>query len=147
MAFKIFQDMKINQTMHVIDREVIQKVICISDFKERNSNSLIPHPFNVAAVPDGDVGGAAGVESVIVNPVGALVGVHVAQEHEVHSVLVQHGLHLLLEALHLLVMGLVGVVAADSKLRRLPVNTQLTNYSPLIIPFCQCLLAYWTLQA
>ena len=70
------------------------------------------HPFNVAAIAYGDVDSAAGVVGVFVLAVCALVRMHVAKECKVHSVLVQQLLNLLLEALHLLVVAVVCIVAA-----------------------------------
>lgn len=69
------------------------------------------YSLNVAAIADGDVDGAAGVVGIFVLAVCALVRMHVAEESKVHSVLVQQVLDLLLEALHLLVVAVVCVVA------------------------------------
>lgn len=69
------------------------------------------YPLNVAAIADGDVDSATGVVGIFVLAVCALVRMHVAEESKVHSVLVQQVLDLLLEALHLLVVAVVCVVA------------------------------------
>ncbi len=71
------------------------------------------HPLDVAAVSNGDVDGTTGVNHVSEEGIGALIGMHVAEECEVDSILVQHVLNLLLEALHLLVVAVVCVVAAQ----------------------------------
>ncbi len=75
----------------------------------------VSHPLNVAAISDDDVDWATGVIGIFIHPVCPLIRMHMAEESEIHSMLVKHVLNLLLVALHFLVMAHVSAVAAATQ--------------------------------